>query len=384
MTARDAIALPTPVSAPASKPALAASVHADAPHQLVLLGAGDAHLHLLAAMAKRPLPGVRVVLVNASANLVHPSMLAGWVAGYYKLDACSIALEPLARHGAARLLVRAATALNARQQSLTLDDGSTLAYDWLSINTAPTQSRTRTDLAMPGARTHGLFLHPMDTFATLWPRVVELSNSRALRVAVVATGGAGIEMASAVRRGLPNAAVTLVCSASTWSGLGAVAPRVLAALRHAGVTVLQEEVLSIDAEKVCLSSGASLACDVPLLATQEQPQSWLAQSALALDANGFLAVNSYLQSISHPNVFCTDPHTRGAGNVLFNNLRGAMAYAPLQTHTPPRSSPLNFLTCGSRYAVASWGQHNVHGHWVWWVKHAIDKRYVAKYQGGAP
>jgi hypothetical protein len=63
--------------------------------------------------------------------------------------------------------MHAATVLNVEQQSLMLDDGSTRVYDWLFIDTKPRQSRALTDVTMPGARVHGLFLHSMDTFATL-------------------------------------------------------------------------------------------------------------------------------------------------------------------------------------------------------------------------
>jgi selenide,water dikinase len=122
-----------------------------------------------------------------------------------------------------------------------------------------------------------------------------------------------------------------------------------------------------------------LACDVPLLATPSHPPSWLAQSALALAEDGYLATNDYLQSITHANVFCTGAYSSGGGTALWDILRAAIAYGPLQAHVP-QPSALKFVSCGKRYAIGCWGQYCVQGHWVWWLKYGLDKRHLAKLQ----
>lgn len=364
---------------------------------LVLVGAGYAHLHVLASLAQRPLQGVRVILVSPGPHQIHAAMLPGFVAGHYALDDCVIPLEPLVRHANVRWLARQVKALDASQHLLTMDDSSTLAYDWLSINTGAIQNRELLELSMPGARTHGLFVRPLDAFVTLWPRVVEMGATRALRIAVIGAGATGVELAFAVRRRLPNAAVTLVAGPHAPGANYAppVQQRLRKLLKKRGITVLKDTATSIEAHQVHLGCGASLACDVPLLATSVQPPAWLAGSGLELDAQGFIAVNAYQQSINHPHVFATgDISTRSdqalarngvyalrAGPALLSNLHAATTGVALNAYSPPEGT-LNLLSCGGRYALASWGKYSAQGHWVWWLKNWIDRRFVAKHTRG--
>lgn len=366
---------------------------------LVLVGAGYAHLQVLARLAERPLHGVRVILVNPLAQQTHAAMLPGFVAGHYAWEECVIPLEPLVRHANVRWIEAKVKALDASQHLLTLDDGSTLVYDWLSVNTGAIQSREQLERSIPGARAHGLFLRPFDAFAKLWPRVVELGAQRALRVTVVGAGATGVELACAVRRRLPNAALTLVAGphAPGANYPRAVQQRLRAVLKKRCITVLHDVVRTIEAEQVHLGCGASLACDVAMLTTSVQPPPWLANSGLALDAQGFIAVNEYQQSTNHPHVFATgDVSTRSdqalarngvystrAGPALHGNLLATTTGAPLKAYAPPKRT-LNLLSCGGRYAVASWGKYSAQGHWLWWLKNWLDRRFVTQYSKTRP
>ena len=67
-----------------------------------------------------------------------------------------------------------------------------------------------------------------------------------------------------------------------------------------------------------------------------------------------------------------------AGPPLLRNLMSALDTQPLTAYTPPVRT-LNLLSCGSCYAIASWGQFSVEGAWVWHVKDRIDRRFVRRY-----
>jgi NADH dehydrogenase FAD-containing subunit len=224
--------------------------------------------------------------------------------------------------------------------------------------------------------------------------VVELGESRALRIAVIGAGAGGIELALAARHRLPSASVTLVCGkeppGSAYSAK--VQLRLLSMLKKRGVTVLQDVAMSLKAGSVQLGCGADLACDVPILALGAQAPQWLEDSGLALDTKGFLAVDMYQRSTSHSRVFAAgDVSTRmdrplarsgvyavRAGDTLAHNLAAAVAGAALKPHQPPAVT-LNLLSCGNRYAVAAWGRFSAQGWWIWWVKRWIDKRFVARF-----
>ena len=365
------------------------------PRQLVLLGAGHAHVQVITHLAEHPLVGARITLIAPHPRQLYSGMVPGFVAGHYAVDDCVIPLEPLVRRAGIRWLHRSVKTLDAPTCTVGLDDGSALHYDWLSVNTGAVQNRALIEQTMPGAREHGLFVRPIEAFGALWPKVVELGQQKPLRIAVIGAGAAGIELAMAVRHRLPNAAVTLLAGqlpvAANYPPT--VQQKVMAALKARSITVLQDVALALDGSSVKLGCGADLACDVPLIAIGAQPAPWLAASGLALDPRGFVAVNALQRSTSHPQVFAAgDVSSRvdrslarsgvyavRAGPALAANLAAAVAGQPLTEHLPPAQT-LNLISCGDRRAIGSWGNFSAQGRWVWWLKDWIDRRFVAKFR----
>jgi NADH dehydrogenase FAD-containing subunit len=362
---------------------------------LVLLGGGHAHVQVLQHLAKHPVAGARVTLVTPHTRLLYSGMVTGFAAGHFALDECAIALEPLARRAGVHWLRRSVKVLDADQRTVLLDDGSSLHYDWLSINTGSVQNRARVENSLPGARAHGLFVRPVDAFAALWPKVVELGSKKPLRIAVLGAGAAGLELAMAARQRLPSAAITLITGpaplASQWP---APMQRALTqALKRRNITVLHDTALSLDAQAVHLGCGAALACDVPILAMGSQAPPWLMQSGLALDEHGFVAVDQRQQCINRPEVFAAgDVSTRSdlalehsgasaaqAGPVLAANLVATIEGRALISHKPTQQSTL-LLACGDRFALGRWKGFWFQGRWVWWLKRWMDRRFVGRFQ----
>ncbi|HEY6511414.1 MAG TPA: FAD-dependent oxidoreductase [Burkholderiaceae bacterium] len=363
--------------------------------RLVLLGGGHAHLHVLAALAREPMPGVQAVLATPYAHQLYSGMLPGWMAGHYTLDQCTIALEPLARAAKVELALSAAVSLNAGERTVTLADGRVAEYDVLSIDTGSLFDRD----AIPGAREHGLFLRPLEHFVQLYERLLALPTDRLLNLVVIGGGAAGFEAALAITHrfngaGQERARVCLVTGDATVLPAfnPAVRERALEVLRRARVTVLNQRCIEVSSGQVQLDNGARLVCDVPLLALPTVAPGWLQGSGLALDANGFVSTTPTLQSASHAEVFAAgDVASRidrelarsgvfavRAGPALALNLRRHLAGGPLQPWQPKERS-LYLLSCGGRRAIASWGQLSAQGRWVWAWKAWIDRRFVASF-----
>ena len=401
--------------------------------QLVLLGGGLAHLHLLARMRQHPLPGVKVILVTPQPQWIDAGMLAGFVAGQHALADCMTPLEPLVQQSGARWLATREVELNAQANALLLADGTVLNFDWLSVCQEPVQERDALERTLPGARKHGLFVRPLDAFAALWPRVPELAAANALRVAVIggaggqstraladagASGGLAIELALAIRHRLPGSAVTLVTGGAPLAHgcPPALQKRLAQALRLRNVTVLADCATSLDAGEIALGSGARLACDLPVLATRPSAPAWLNNSGLAVDGQGGVAVDACGRSISHAHVFAAGPccalpgngngSGSGSGNADANangnvndngtgndtadpafasarsthalaarfaaNLAAAVAGQPMHQH-PPTTDPLRLISCGDGHAIAAWGGYSTQGHWVGWLKRQVDR-----------
>lgn len=365
---------------------------------LLLLGAGQAHRHVLARLAQRPLPGVSVTLVSPLAKQLPRRLLPSLIAGHMQQADCEIALEPLLRRNGngdhLRWLQRRAMALDAHSRTVWLDDGSALGYDLLSINIGLLQVRDPVEATLPGARQHGVFVRPSEAFAGLWPRVAELGARQAVRVAVLGGSTEATELAMAVGFALPNAAITLITGgarvATHWPPAAQL--KVAQALKRRNITVLQDTATALTGTEVQLASGARLACDVPLIASGEQAPPWLSESGLALDPHGFIAVNASQQSTSHATVLATGELTRrsdGAGVAsalsapaqaknLAANLTAMVAGRPLKP-LPRLENALRLLSCGDQRAIASWGPLAAEGRWVGWLKAQADRRFVARY-----
>lgn len=364
------------------------------PHTLVLLGAGHAHVHVLAQLARTPLVGVQVVLVAPYPRQMYSGMVPGLVAGHYSENECAIPLAELVRRAGVRWLQASVTGFHAEDRTVQLDNGMELSFDWASLNTGPVQDRDTLEAAMPGARTHALFLRPIEGFAALWPRVLAMGNERALRMAVIGAGAAGIELVLALAQRLPHCAFTLL-SGDAAPGMdypATVQARIARTLKRRNITVLQERATGFHDGEVLLANGARLACDVPIIAVGAHAPRWLQESALALDAQGFVQVNAFQQSTSHPHVFAVgDVSSRSdrplarsgvyavrAGPALMRNLAASARSTALHAHQPPAHT-LNLLACGDKTAIASWGRWSAQGRWVWWWKNWIDRRFMARY-----
>ena len=362
---------------------------------LVMLGSGQAHLQLLSTLAAQPLAGVQITLVAPHPRQLYSGMVPGFVAGHYMLEDCVIPLEPLLKGTAINWLVRSVKALDASARSLTLDDDSSLGFDFLSINTGSVQSRQQIELMIPGARENGLFLRPMEGFGALWPKVVELADTRPLRVAVIGAGAAGVELAMAIGERLPGSSVTLLAGGARVAGnyTTAVQQRIARALRQRHITVLPDKAVGIAAGEVKLGSGARLVCDVPVIAIGAQAPAWLHGSGLALDESGFIVVDACQRSIGDPQVFAagdistrvdralarSSVHAVRAGPALAENLRAALSGQAPKPYVP-REKTLSLLSCGGRYAIATWGDYSAQGRWAWWLKDWIDRSFIKRYR----
>ena len=369
---------------------------------LVLLGSGPAHLRLLARLAQQLPPGastgIKITLISRNQQHIDTARSKAFVAGHMKLDECLIDLEPLIQKTKTQWLEVQVVALDATAQALLLADGQKIHYDWLSINLEPTQGRERAELQLPGACANGLFVRPAPIFCKLWPNVVELAATRALRVAVICDNPgpqevAGIEWALAIHQALPHCAMTLITGgaplgkASGPSSASNTSLRTLLAktLKAKKITVLADAAVAIQPDEIALASGASLACDVPVLAIHADPPTMASASALTLDANGFIAVDAALRSTSHPNVFAVsdvDLDDALHGDVLAQTLT-RMTGLPFATPANRRSKLFNglrFVSSQDGQAIASWGGYSTRGRLAAWLLRGIDQSRIASYR----
>lgn len=350
--------------------------------QWLLLGAGPAHVQVLQALAAHPVAGVQIILVSAHAHPWLPARVPGFVAGHYSAEECQWPLEPLVRRSGVQWLRASVRALDANARTVELDDGRALAFDWMSIDIPGVHNRELMEQSLPGAREHALFAHPLAAFCALWPQVQAMAKQRPLRFTVVGAGATGIELACALQQRLPSASVTLLSGDHPpgHSYPPALQQRLLQALKRRKITVLQDRALGLTATSVQLGCGAELTSDIAVLATQKQIPRWIADSGLALNRDGLIAVDDFQRSSSHPWVFatgdlCGAPEGDNSGVSLTNHLTATVAGQSLVASTP-RPGGWQVISLGQRTAAASWRGFTAQGAWVWWLKAWQERRWL--------
>src|SRR6202140_3211910 len=87
---------------------------------IVLLGAGHAHVEVLRRFAMRPEPGVRLTLIGREPETPYSGMLPGLIRGDYTHQEAHIDLAPLAALANARLVLAEATAFDPNEQTVTV------------------------------------------------------------------------------------------------------------------------------------------------------------------------------------------------------------------------------------------------------------------------
>jgi len=369
---------------------------------ILLLGGGHAHVHVIKAFAVRPLRGVRVTLITRDLETPYSGMLPGVVAGLYAPEEAHIDLVRLAAVTGTRLIHAEAIGIDRGAKRVLLAGRPPVAYDILSIDVGITP-----DLAsIPGAAEHGIAVKPIGTFLARLEHLRARCSAGAVRhITVIGGGAAGVELvlslrtrlsADAVRDGRdPHISFTLATDGVL---LAAHNVRVQRAFRKhlaaAGVEVHEHcAATALKAGVVVCRDGKTLATDAVLLATDAAPPGWFRESGLALDASGFLAVTPTLQVANDPDIFAAGdcaglvetPREKAgvyavrAGPPLAANLARRARGEALRRWRPQRRH-LALISTGERYAVASRGPLHAEGAWLWTVKDWIDRRWMDMYR----
>src|SRR5690606_23885124 len=125
-----------------------------------LVGGGHAHLHVLTAFARRPVPGLRVTLVARELETPYSGMLPGHIAGIYNRDEVHIDLARLCAVTGARLIHAAACGIRRDTRHVLLEGRPPLAYDLLSVDVGIVP-----DLRpIEGADRYGIAVKPIGRF----------------------------------------------------------------------------------------------------------------------------------------------------------------------------------------------------------------------------
>ncbi|HEY0522902.1 MAG TPA: selenide, water dikinase SelD [Stellaceae bacterium] len=371
---------------------------------LVLIGGGHAHVHVLKGFGMRPVRGVRVTLIARDVEAPYSGMLPGYIAGHYTFDECHIDLNRLARFAGVRLIHDEAVGLDRAARLVLCRSRPPVRYDLLSIDIGSTPRAGD----VPGAAENATPVKPIVRFAERWDRIVGRVRQaeHPLRIAVVGGGAGGVELALAVEHRLR----TLLAEEGR-SGLapsvvlvtrGELLPHHIRRARHLlkralatrGIAVeTNAEIVRVEPGALIAADGRRVGFDEALWVTQAGAAPWLRETGLALDDGGFIQVDAALRSLNDPLVFAAGdvasvvPYPREKAGVyavrqgppLTANLRRVLAGEAPRPFRPQKHN-LALIGTGDGKAVASRGPFAAEGAWLWRLKEWIDRRWMRQYQ----
>jgi selenide,water dikinase len=363
------------------------------------VGGGHAHVHVLAALAARPLPGVEATLVSPSPHHHYSGMVPGFLQGVYAEADLTLDLGWLARRAGARLVEATADAIDVTGRAVEAA-GARLPFDILSLDVGADPA----GLDAPGAREHAVTIRPMRQAAALRARVDALAGAAGrgpARVVVVGAGAGGVEVALAVHRriraGGARPEVTLVEAAPD------VLPDYAPPVRRRAASILVRRGISVTTgravdrvarDSVRLAGGARVSADLVIWLAGPAGPRLLARAGLPLDARGFLLVDPTLRSTDgspvwaagdcatlaeHPETPKAGVYAVRQGPVLARNLRAAIGEGTPATYIPQKTF-LSLLNTADGMALLRWHRVVSHSRFAWWLKDRIDRGFVRRYR----
>jgi len=367
---------------------------------LLLIGGGHSHLVAIKQLTMKPPADVRITLVSSDTMTPYSGMLPGLIAGHYTYDDCHVDLRILCQWAGIKFIHRKVTQIDPLRKQIDCQDNLLLHYDVLSINTGAQPALP----SIPGATIYGYPLKPIKQFLRQWQHwlTTPQRSNRLQRIVIVGGGAAGIEILLALRYRIANATsiraeFTLICADShiLKSHNKKVQDFFYRYLQTLGIRlILGRYVISALEHQLILNDHTRYDYDFLAWAIHAGAQSWLEKSGLACDNNGFIQVDEYLRSISHPDVFAAGDcaaftpmplpkagiYAVRQGPLLAKNISAQLVrHAPLQPYKPQRHF-LSLLTTGGRHAVASRGAFFAHGNWVWLWKNYIDRSFMTSFK----
>jgi selenide,water dikinase len=368
---------------------------------VVILGGGHAHVHVLVALARHPVPNVQVTLVSRDVKALYSGMLPGVVAGLYTPEQAQIDLVRLAAATGARFVHAEAVGIDRSNKRVILAGAPTVAYDILSIDVGIEPA-----LAVIAGAVRAIAVKPIGSFLEKFGDLIARCRrpDGPKRIALIGGGAGGVELLLSIRTRLMAETHTNLSFALVTDGeiLATHNSRVRAAFRriYAERDIALHEhrrARAVTMRAIELEGGETIAADAVLIATDAGAPGWFRETGLALDPHGFLAIDPTLQATNDPDVFAAGdcatliekPREKSgvyavrAGPPLADNLRRRALGEPPKAWRPQRRH-LALISTGGRYAVASRGMFKMEGAWVWTLKDWIDRRWVRQYRDITP
>jgi NADH dehydrogenase FAD-containing subunit len=367
---------------------------------ILLVGAGHAHLQVLARAREFSRAGAALTLVSPEPYWFFPNMASEVLSGYYGLADFRVDLLALAdRYGVTFICDEVVSLLPEHRKVMTIE-GRMLEYDLVSFNLGSQANEADHDVPVDG----NFSLLPIRNIIEIRNEVetlLELRPDQPLAAMILGGGPGGVEtalnLAALLRERAPAAGWTLTLLEAKARLLPGLSPRASALatrrLRQAGVQVrTASEIQHVQSGRVVLERGETLNYDLAVMALGNRVADLFIRAGLLTDDVGALLVERTLRLRDHPEIFAAGDcarlwglglsrrgaHAAAQGPILAHNLLAVLKGRTLQTYSG--HAPAQIISLGPGDALWTRGRLAARGKWVAALKHWRDQRTLRAYK----
>jgi NADH dehydrogenase FAD-containing subunit len=364
--------------------------------QLVLIGAGHAHLTCLKSLRDYTARGHHVTVIGPDTHHYYSGMGPGMLGQTYKPREIRFNSQRLVEAGGGRFVKGVVSQVQPGERTLVLGSGERIPYDVVSFNIGsgiPKENVTIHDDA------HVFTVKPIEQLLRGQQSILEQLGTKTLELLVIGGGPAGLEISGnlwrLVTRHNGRANLTLVAGRRLMADFPDKVRRLaLDSLQNRGIRVIEGAHLTeVQVGRAQLTDGQGLPFDFLFLALGVKPPRLFQDSGLPTGPDGGLVVNEFLQSVASPEIFgggdCIYFQPRPLDKVgvyavrqnpvLRDNLLAALENRSLRPFEPQEAYMLIF-NLGNGRGIFARKSLVFDGCLAFILKDYIDRRFMRKFQ----
>ncbi|WP_419778490.1 NAD(P)/FAD-dependent oxidoreductase [Maridesulfovibrio sp.] len=363
--------------------------------ELVLAGAGHAHMQLMEVIPDIIADGHRVTVIGPDDRHFYSGMGPGLLGGAYRAEEISFPVKSMVERRGGTFVLGKVARIDPYMRLVILETGQEFRYDVLSCNLG-----SFVPSGLTGGDSSGVYtVKPIQNLLLARMRIQEIASERPARIGICGGGPAALEIAcnawaAAKDQGRSGANVQIFTgSAFLRNQPDRVRRLALKVLNKRGINIIQGSYVERVADgSVVLQNGQNYDQDIIFLALGVHPSRVFDASELPTGKDGGLMVNRYLQSISHPEIFGGGDCIRfepkpldkvgvyavRQNPVLVHNVRAQLDGHSLREFDPGGSYLLIFNTGGGRGILYKNGL-SFGGSPAFWIKDYIDRKFIKRF-----
>ena len=363
---------------------------------LVFVGGGHAHLTCLRRIGHFVRRGHHVTLISPSPYHYYSGMGSGMLSGVYQREEIRFNIKQMAEESGGSFVQGTVTRVYPSSRLLLLDSGEEVNYDVVSFNTGSSVAVNRVAVK---TEENVFTAKPIENLVKARQSILDLIKNSKPQILVVGGGPTGLELAGNTWRLVQDhrgeAHITLLAGSKLLSGFPAkVRDLAYQSLKARGIEVVEGSHLKhLESGQAIMEDGHNYPFDLVFLALGVRASKLFRDSELPTGEDDGLMVNSYLQSVEHPEIFgggdCISFQDRPLDKVgvyavrenpiLYDNLMAALEGGSLQPFHPQEAYLLIF-NLGDGKGIF-WRRNWVfNGRLAFFIKDYIDRKFMRKFQ----